>query len=194
MAVKNPIVWAAVLQEARERCPNGCRNAVIGGQPSTCRRCEEAAKLAWAMVQQERDRLAPPSLITGLDQPHPEAGPHNHAAWKSGPCQECCNAMQAEARQRAITRKPESCQHLQFTAQADVMRLEDISRWVAELRIWCIDCGLPFSFTGLPLGISVDRPTLSIDATEVRLPLEPGPKPIPLGGTIQVDVPRRRES
>jgi hypothetical protein len=118
-------------------------------------------------------------MITGLDRPHPEAEQHNHEQWKSGACRPCCEAEQAAERKRHITKQPADCSHQQFTAQVSVSRLEDIGRFVADVAVWCLDCGLPFSFTGFPVGISIDRPTLSIDATEARLPL---------------DVPRRRES
>lgn len=130
-------------------------------------------------------------MITGNDLPHFDAPKHNHEEAKSDPCRPCCEAEQAAERKRAITKRPEDCSHDEFTAQVSVSRLHDIGRFMADVSVWCRDCGLPFSFTGLPLGISLDRATLSIDATELRLPLEPGPRPIPVSGSIVVDVPQR---
>lgn len=133
-------------------------------------------------------------MIRGIDPQHPDAGPHNHFQWGDGACRECCHAEQDAERKKLITKRPEDCAHTDFTCRVDVNRLEDVQRFVADVAIWCLHCGLPFSFTGFPLGISMERPTLSIDATEARLPLEPGPKPIPLNGTYRVEVPRRTES
>lgn len=61
--MNNAIVWASVLEEARQRCPNGCRNSVLGGKPSTCRRCESAAKFAWELVQKDRDERGTEALL-----------------------------------------------------------------------------------------------------------------------------------
>jgi hypothetical protein len=87
-----------------------------------------------------------------------------------------------------------SCEHANFAANVGVHRLEDVARFIAEIRIECADCGLAFSFTGLPLGISIDRAMLNIDATIASIPIEPGPKPIPIGGSFPVEMPKRRES
>lgn len=89
---------------------------------------------------------------------------------------------------------PASCQHLLIGAQVNVQRLEDLGRFIAEITVWCASCKTPFSFTGLPLAISCDRATLNIDATQLSLPVEPGAKPIPLGGTIPIEMPRKKES
>lgn len=87
-----------------------------------------------------------------------------------------------------------ACRHKDFAASVAVQRLEDIGRFVAEVQVCCAQCGLAFSFLGLPHAITVERPSVSIDATTASLPIEPGAKPIPLRGTIPVEMPRRSES
>lgn len=133
-------------------------------------------------------------MITGNDRKHPDAAPHDHAFWRGKPCPVCCDAeTQAEQALRPA-KKPEDCKHEDFAARVGVARLEDTGTFCAEVSVWCKECGLPFSFTGLPLAISTSRANVNIDATEVRLPIEPGPKPIPVSGTIPVEMPRRSES
>lgn len=85
-----------------------------------------------------------------------------------------------------------ACSHLQFEARVNVQRFEDTGTFLAEVTVWCADCKLPFSFVGLPNAISTSRACVNVDATEIALPIEPGPKPIPVSGTIVVDVPRAR--
>ncbi len=87
-----------------------------------------------------------------------------------------------------------SCEHQNFAALVNVQRLLDVGKFVCEIGVKCADCGLEFSFVGLPLAISIDRACLNIDATVVSLPIEPGPKPIPWGGVIPIEMPRRGES
>ena len=66
------------------------------------------------------------------------------------------------------------CEHIDFMASVTVNRLEDVVRFVADVTIQCAECGKPFRFLGLPGGVSLDRPTVSIDRTEARLPIAPG--------------------
>ena len=88
----------------------------------------------------------------------------------------------------------DSCKHEDFQANVGVHRLADTGTFLADVQVRCAQCHLPFSFTGLPLAISTTRANVNIDATIVSLPIEPGPKPIPLSGTIPIEVPRRSES
>lgn len=66
------------------------------------------------------------------------------------------------------------CQHGAFSAAVRVVRLEDVGQYVAELRIACEECGLPFGFGGLPRGLHSLQPTVSFDQTELRAPIFPG--------------------
>lgn len=62
-----------------------------------------------------------------------------------------------------------SCAHENFRAQVDVARLEDSGRFSAEIRIECVDCGVPFQFLGLPIGIDLNGATISADGLEARI-------------------------
>ncbi len=62
------------------------------------------------------------------------------------------------------------CPHMQFQAAVNVARIEDTGMKVAEIQIRCSHCGMPAQFRGVPLGVSPDHPTASIDGEEVRLP------------------------
>lgn len=73
------------------------------------------------------------------------------------------------------------CKHEQFQANANVFRLqEDDNRepksYAVDLRIHCAQCGLPFEFVGLPMGVSPNEPTVSIDCQEARIPIIPAKK------------------
>lgn len=88
----------------------------------------------------------------------------------------------------------DTCSHADFEANVGVHRLQDTGTFVAEVSVRCAQCKLPFSFTGLPLAISTSRACINIDATVVTMPIEPGPKPIPVFGSIPVEMPQRGES
>ncbi len=66
------------------------------------------------------------------------------------------------------------CEHKDFAARVEVNRLEDKNMFAADVTITCLECKKPFRFLGLPGGVSLSHPTISIDATEARLPIAPG--------------------
>ena len=66
------------------------------------------------------------------------------------------------------------CQHEDFEARVTVNRLEDKGLFAADVTIRCAECKLPFRFLGLPGGLSMDKPTVSFDMTEARMPIAPG--------------------
>jgi hypothetical protein len=71
-----------------------------------------------------------------------------------------------------------SCAHKKFRCAANIGRLSDhdggvITGYVADLKIECADCGLPFRFIGLAAGNHHSEPRVSIDGTELRAPIEP---------------------
>ena len=66
------------------------------------------------------------------------------------------------------------CEHKEFEAEVTVNRIEDTGQFAADVHIKCIKCKKPFRFLGLPGGVSMSYPTISIDATEARLPIAPG--------------------
>lgn len=68
---------------------------------------------------------------------------------------------------------PKTCSHEQFAAAVDVNRMEDTGRFIADVRIHCVQCGEPFRFIGVGAGIAWDRPACSIDEIELHAPIEP---------------------
>lgn len=71
-----------------------------------------------------------------------------------------------------------SCEHFNFEAQVNVSRLskEDggpIIQYYADIAVSCADCGLIFTFIGLPMGLSGNQPMCSLGGREARMPIEP---------------------
>lgn len=76
-----------------------------------------------------------------------------------------------------------ACQHMNFRADTIVNRIEDIGRYVVELRISCTECSVPFQFVGVEPGFNYDAPTVSLDGLELNVPVCPqGVQPTPLQG------------
>jgi hypothetical protein len=81
---------------------------------------------------------------------------------------------------------PMTCEHLNFSANVDISRLASkeggpITSYLAEVRIVCADCGLPFEFRGLPVGVNLQGAAVAVDALEARLAITPqGVEPSPL--------------
>ena len=70
------------------------------------------------------------------------------------------------------------CEHESFRGDFKIARLSHekdspIDGYSADITIKCTQCGLPFRFKGVPLGVSQTGPTVSIDGTELRCPIEP---------------------
>lgn len=72
------------------------------------------------------------------------------------------------------------CLHENFEAHVDVQRVmkkpTDVAPegFMAEIRIKCKDCGLPFEFFGVDgCGYKFDKALLSPDAQELRQPIRP---------------------
>lgn len=77
-----------------------------------------------------------------------------------------------------------SCEHDEFNAEVKVARLEDTGQFVAEVKVSCAACGVPFRFLGPPTGISFSHPTVDVPATTLHAPIAPGERAI-------ADVPGR---
>lgn len=74
--------------------------------------------------------------------------------------------------------KPTECAHVNFKAKVAVHRLTDkeggpVTGYTADVQIECVECGLPFRFMGLAAGSHHSEPRVSVDATELRAPIEP---------------------
>lgn len=72
------------------------------------------------------------------------------------------------------------CRHEDFTAHVEVNRLfpreesAEPSGFAAVVHIWCSGCEEAFTFMGVPtVGMLVTEPTISPDATELRIPIRP---------------------
>lgn len=72
-----------------------------------------------------------------------------------------------------MAKNPSDCPHEQFHADVKVARLLDSGKFMAEVRICCVECSEPFRFIGIPAGISFDYPAVSIDGLELNAPIEP---------------------
>ena len=67
------------------------------------------------------------------------------------------------------------CQHLNFYANVNVARIEDVSpmQFYADITVVCTDCKEPFRFIGVPAGLNPSQPMMSPDGRELRAPIEP---------------------
>ena len=75
----------------------------------------------------------------------------------------------------------DKCQHEAFSAKVNVARLEDKGLFMAEIRVVCDQCGIPFQFLGLEPGLDLQGARVSIDGLEANLAICPrGQKPSPL--------------
>jgi hypothetical protein len=71
-----------------------------------------------------------------------------------------------------------TCEHKSFRCAANIGRLSHdeggpITGYVADIKIECAECGLPFRFIGLNAGSHFAEPRVSIDGTELCAPIEP---------------------
>lgn len=72
------------------------------------------------------------------------------------------------------------CEHENFAAFVDVNRITDstaesatVKGYAADIRVWCGDCAEAFVFIGAPVGVSPGQPMVSLDGSELRVPLRP---------------------
>jgi len=74
------------------------------------------------------------------------------------------------------------CSHEHFMADVDVHRLTGIESgpvtgFAADVRINCAVCGQVFIFLCPDGGVLPDRPTVSVDCAELRVPIAPSDRP-----------------
>jgi hypothetical protein len=70
------------------------------------------------------------------------------------------------------------CEHEKFDANVDVTRLTKtdggpVTGYLAEIKIRCIQCGTPFAFKGLPMGLNLGGAAVDIDRLTANLSIEP---------------------
>lgn len=66
----------------------------------------------------------------------------------------------------------DKCKHENFDAAVDVNRIGS-EAWMVGLRIKCVDCGTRLMFPTVRKGVDVTYATVSIDGTELRIPVKP---------------------
>ena len=67
-----------------------------------------------------------------------------------------------------------ACDHkVNHEGSCKVVYITDTGQFILEVRLECADCGHPFEFIGLPLGVNLSQPTMSIGGDEARLPVKP---------------------
>lgn len=78
------------------------------------------------------------------------------------------------------------CKHEDFDASVGVGRLTEteggpVTGYMADIRLQCKQCGLPFEFLGLQPGLDTQGATVSIDGQEAHIAIAPkGARPNPL--------------
>lgn len=65
------------------------------------------------------------------------------------------------------------CEHKEFRADVIVNRLEDRGLFNADIKVTCAECGTPFRFLGLPIGLDLYGSSMGVDGLEARLAIEP---------------------
>lgn len=81
-------------------------------------------------------------------------------------------------RDKAHPNQTNGCKHNIFQGDVKVGRLIDtdngpVNGFVAEVRVNCVDCGMPFQWIGLERGLHYGKPTVSADGFELRAPITP---------------------
>jgi hypothetical protein len=69
------------------------------------------------------------------------------------------------------------CKHEAFTSAVAIHRIEDLGRFMADVKVACAECGEPFRFLGLEAGLHFTRPAVSITGLELHVPIEPQGEP-----------------
>lgn len=82
------------------------------------------------------------------------------------------------------------CLHNKNTsAEVRLDYLEDSGRYMVSLSVKCADCGQPFRFMGLPMGLSLNGATINPDGLEARLAVGPADRTLhPLEGVVGFGV------
>ena len=68
---------------------------------------------------------------------------------------------------------PKTCRHDSVSCILNFNRIEDVGRFMADIRIVCEKCHTPFRFVGLPAGMDYNSPCVSVDGCELRAPVAP---------------------
>ena len=71
-----------------------------------------------------------------------------------------------------------ACEHMDFGSVVEVNRITQsdggpVIAYSADVKVECAHCGEQFRFIGVPAGLSPAHPTVSVDETELRVPIRP---------------------
>ena len=73
----------------------------------------------------------------------------------------------------------DNCLHKKFVVDAKVGRLtkdddsDKVIGYSCDIKVKCAECGLPFEWIGLPVGIDTQKPTVSFGNLELRTRIKP---------------------
>lgn len=80
-------------------------------------------------------------------------------------------------------RDRQTCAHEAFEGNNAVNRMTDTGQFMFDVTIRCSQCGLPFQFIGLALGLDLSGAAMSVDGLTAHLTIVPqGSSPHPLSG------------
>lgn len=84
----------------------------------------------------------------------------------------------------------EHCIHNKaHNVEARINYMEDTGQYMADVSVRCADCGQPFRFLGLPLGLNMNGAAMNVDGLEARLAIMPADRvPHPLTGVTGFGV------
>jgi len=71
------------------------------------------------------------------------------------------------------------CNHNEFACEVDVIRMEDVGRFMADVRIKCNQCGKRMVFLGLPRGVDMNGAATDTFGTEMRVAIHPLGETVP---------------
>ena len=71
-------------------------------------------------------------------------------------------------------RKAGTCPHRQTMADCSVTYLQDLRRFVLEVKVVCKQCLARFRFQKIPAATSVTEPCVDVSGYTVSLPIVPG--------------------
>jgi hypothetical protein len=83
-----------------------------------------------------------------------------------------------------------SCQHEKYGARVKLAEITGKSERLAEIQLYCSQCGGAFRFIGVEMGMGLDTIHCSLDRTQLRIPLEAPDTEVELG-EMEVERPKR---
>jgi len=92
-------------------------------------------------------------------------------------------------------KNPSECKHEKFETHSKVGRLTDkdgveITGFVFECKVKCVECDTFFEFVGVPNGQSFTEPMANFDFTELRAPIRPNTGAIANNLSYQFERPK----